>query len=321
VQKLILFGGKGGTGKSTIASATSVFSSKNFKTCIISFDIAHSLSDIFDTTIEKNVTKISHNLFALEPDPNEYAEKYAGGVLDSLRTTLEDLKIDKFFPSLGEVIDEVRPESLPMAIKSTIFFEYIIRKQSTYDVIIVDFPSTASMLSILEFPKLHLDYLLGKGLKASKGAISLLKLINLILNPSKREPLKNDFVKEADKLRARVRKLNEYLKMASLRLVTIPERASIKETYRIVESIKDRTNLDSIYINHIIPDSILETNPFLKNKEAMQTKYVMEVRRKFSDKIIWEVPEVDFEPLGLSKLEELAKIIYTESSLDKVIFS
>lgn len=321
MQKLILFGGKGGTGKSTIASATSVFSSKNCKTCIISFDIAHSLSDIFDTTIEKNVTKISNNLFALEPDPNEYAEEYAGGVLDSLRTTLEDLKIDKFFPSLGEVIDEVRPESLPMAIKSTIFFEYIIRKESKYDVIIVDFPSTASMLSILEFPKLHLDYLLGKGLKASSGAISLLKLINLILNPSKREPLKIDFVKEADNLRERVRKLNAYLKMASLRLVTIPERASIKETYRIVEFVKDRTNLDSIYINHIIPDSILETNPFLKNKEAMQTKYVMEVRRKFSDKIIWEVPEVDFEPLGLSKLEELAKIIYAESSLDKVIFS
>jgi arsenite-transporting ATPase len=321
MKKLILFGGKGGTGKSVISAATSVLISKKYKTYIISFDITHSLSDIFDIKIGDDVTRISHNLFAAEPDPNKVAEKSAGEILSRLRTMLNNMRMDRIFPSFRTLIDLMRPEFLPSAIKYTTLLNYIIRDEEKYDIVIADFPPTSSMFALLEFPKLCLDYLLGRGLEASKGIIPFGEMVSSILTPSKivQGDSKSSLLREARSLREGARKVNQRLKEASLRLVTLPEKTSVNETYRCAEFAKNYTNLEAIYINRLIPHCILETSGFLGRKGAVQEKYIGEIRRKFSDKMIWEIPELEYEPIGLSKLEKTAKITYKNCSLDEAV--
>ena len=71
-QKLIFFGGKGGVGKTTCASAFALLAAQNRrKTLLVSTDTAHSLSDIFQIKIGNHTTPIQTNLFGLEIDPDE----------------------------------------------------------------------------------------------------------------------------------------------------------------------------------------------------------------------------------------------------------
>lgn len=71
MTKFILFGGKGGVGKTTCASATAIsLAQDEYNTLVISTDPAHSIGDVFEKDIGPEPTKINTNLHALEVDPN-----------------------------------------------------------------------------------------------------------------------------------------------------------------------------------------------------------------------------------------------------------
>ena len=78
IEKILVFGGKGGVGKSTISCATAVKISDmlpNKKVLLISFDIAHNLTDIFGMEVGNELTTVKDNLWAIEPDPHRYADR------------------------------------------------------------------------------------------------------------------------------------------------------------------------------------------------------------------------------------------------------
>ena len=78
LKNLLVFGGKGGVGKSSISCATAAYLAEQMpdqKILLISFDIAHNLSDIFQVQIGTNLTQITANLWGIEPDPDVFAEK------------------------------------------------------------------------------------------------------------------------------------------------------------------------------------------------------------------------------------------------------
>ncbi|MHA1349262.1 MAG: ArsA-related P-loop ATPase [Promethearchaeota archaeon] len=79
IEKILVLGGKGGVGKSSISAATAVLLSDLLpekKILLISFDMAHNLSDLISQEIGNAITPIVNNLWAIEPDPNDYAERY-----------------------------------------------------------------------------------------------------------------------------------------------------------------------------------------------------------------------------------------------------
>jgi arsenite-transporting ATPase len=327
MKSLILFGGKGGTGKSTLAAATAVFTSKKYKTLIVSFDIAHSLTDIFNTTIGDNIKMIDDNLFAVEPDPNKTAEKYAGPLLENIRSSFDDLNLDKVFPHMKEIL---KVEFLPTALKNTTFFEYIIENSEKYDVIIADFPPTASMFALLEVPRVHLNQLISLVTKENKETVTFYELISRALNPSEvfLKHLKNvaaeRLFKVADELRERATKMLSYLNRASFRLVTLPEKASVEQTFRTANQLRMLNyynNLDIIYINNIVPEHTILENQFLENLRKMQEKYISRVRSKFPDKIVLEVPKLSLEVVGLNILEMLNEVMYKNLPLNVIIGS
>jgi arsenite-transporting ATPase len=325
MKSLILFGGKGGSGKSTTAAATAVFVSEKYKTLLISFDIAHTLSDIFDIPIGDNLTKICNNLFAVEPDPDVTSEKYAGPLLDALKSTVEDLNIHKVFPNLDEML---KVDFLPLGLKNSTFFNYILEYEKNYDVVIADFPPTASMFALIEVPRVHLDQVIGSMTEENRKPVTLYELIARALTPSEiyLRHLKNivakRFFKTAKALRKRAIKVNAHLTKASFRLVTLPEKASVKQMCKTAEQFKILgyyDNFNMIYINNVIPRDVVPSGSIFESYRKMQEKYINEVKERFPDKIILEIPKLSFEPVGLENLRKLAKLMYQSYSLEDVV--
>ncbi|MHA1720446.1 MAG: ArsA family ATPase [Promethearchaeota archaeon] len=187
MDNLIVFGGKGGVGKSTISSATAVYLAdqlKDKKILLISFDIAHNLSDLFEKNIGNDVTQITHNLFAIEPDPDKYAERYIGELTKKARILIKSSKLISMIPDLEAIItDSLKSKNIPLAMKNSLFFQSIIdaenpmadigEKQMRYkgidqddstplemreiipafDILICDFPPTGNMIALFEVPQ------------------------------------------------------------------------------------------------------------------------------------------------------------------------
>ena len=75
-MRIILYTGKGGVGKTSVAAATAChIASQNQKVLIMSTDPAHSLKDSFEMKIGKEPTKVKENLYACEIDVVEESEK------------------------------------------------------------------------------------------------------------------------------------------------------------------------------------------------------------------------------------------------------
>jgi arsenite/tail-anchored protein-transporting ATPase len=130
IQNLLVFGGKGGVGKSSISTATAVYLArklKDKKILLISFDIAHNLSDLFKMEIGNNITSITENLSAIEPDPDLYAEKYTQGFATKLRKLLKSTFIVGQIPELENFVNVTfQAKTIPLALKNSIFFQSLL---------------------------------------------------------------------------------------------------------------------------------------------------------------------------------------------------
>ena len=85
---LIALAGKGGVGKSSISAATAVhlsYALPTKKILLVSFDIAHNLTDLFEVPIGNDITQLTNNMFAIEPDPTVYAENYVHELTEKTR--------------------------------------------------------------------------------------------------------------------------------------------------------------------------------------------------------------------------------------------
>ena len=215
------------------------------------------------------------------------------------------------------------PRFLPISIKNSMFFEYVLKNEEKFDVIVADFPPTASMFALLEFPEIHLTKVLGKGIKTKKRPVLYYQVLSKLLAPSRilGDPsnlFRERFLNEALALNQRAEKMLKHLSEASFRLVTLAEKASVNETFRSAELSQQYTNLDAIYINRVITDEIAES-PFLKKRKIMQDKYIEELRRKFHNKMIFEIPDLSFEPCSLENLEKLSQMIYEDFTVDDAL--
>ena len=147
-MRIILYTGKGGVGKTSIAAATACKIAEGGKrVLIISTDQAHSLGDSFDVKLSNVPAMLAENLFAMEIDSILENEKVWGnikGYIERLMTLKGDSNIETeellVFPGFDELLSLIR-------IKE-------IYDEGKYDVLIVDCAPTGETMSLLKFPDL-----------------------------------------------------------------------------------------------------------------------------------------------------------------------
>ncbi len=301
--RILLYTGKGGVGKTSIAAATAVLLAKRGKkTLAVSTDPAHSLGDAFGEEIGPRPRLIEENLYAQEISVNEGIDAHWAELKGYLTGLFQTQGLD---PVAAEEI-----ASLPgfdEAAQLLYIRQYYDERK--YDVIIIDSAPTGESLKLLAFPEAmtwYMDKIFPVGRLAAK-------LVRPVWNTVSKVSIPDDAVfQSVEKLYAYLGKIRAILtdsKVSTIRLVMNPDKMSLSETKRAYTYLLlYGYPVDSIFINKIYNES---TGNFFKDWRANQEDVIKEVDASFSDLKTFKIPLLDFEPIGIKKLTELGSLIYS----------
>jgi arsenite-transporting ATPase len=299
MTRIILFTGKGGVGKTTVAAATAIKTAKlGYKTLIISTDPAHSLADSFQKELNPYPTKIDEKLYGMEVNVEYELEKHWNTIKDYLAL---------FFKSQG--INDVVAEELAIfpgfdELASLLhLLNYYERKK--YDVIILDCAPTGETLRLLSVPevaKWYMNRFFGIERK-------VLKLVKPIAEPLIDVPLPSDEVLDKiQDLYVRIGRLKEILEEenTTVRIVMNPEKMVIKESERAFTYLNlFGYAVDCIIVNKIFP---MQAGKYFAKWLEIQEAYLREIEEKFPIPI-FRIPFKSSEVVG-EILYEFAEELY-----------
>jgi arsenite-transporting ATPase len=302
--KLIIFGGKGGVGKTSIASAAALQlarHNKEKKILIFSTDPAHTLSDCFDQHVGNKITLINgtENLYALELDASkilddlkkEYREDIEE-VFDKFASSGIDIKFDK------EVMEELITLTPPgleelMALKKIIE----LMKVSYYDLFVMDSAASGHLLRFLETPVIVEEWL--------KAVFRLLLKYKGVINLSRIHSIETLLDLSRD-----VRKIQETLtnpETTEFVMITIPEEMGVREMEDLSSALHNlKIPCSYTIINMIIP---LSGCDFCTAKREEQQEYIKSIKYKVNSRVIY-IPLFLHEIRGKESLNELAEIMF-----------
>ena len=337
MEKIIIFGGKGGVGKSSISAATSILLSDilpNKKILIISFDMAHNLSDLFKIEIGNKITPITKNLWGIEPDADDYARKYTNNLVEKMKTLMKQMPIVGMIPQIEKYIDKTfTADSIPLALKNAMFFQKILDAEDLnsndmqFDIIVADFPPTANMITLFEIPEDQVKVVLKYSLNfynSIKGALrNVSKMWRQITKPfdnhEKRRELGKEIFNMMVDLEKRGERISELIHtIGSLRLVTIAEKPSFEEIKRARDLTEKYVKLEAVHINMLTPKT--KKCDFCNAIHNIQFKYLNEIENEFRRLKIWQSKRLKKEPIGLEGLKNLATEIYgSKVNIDDIL--
>ena len=334
MEKIIILGGKGGVGKSTISAATALILADLLpekKILLISFDIAHNLTDLFNSEIGDKLTPISDNLWVIEPDPHKYAEKYTKNLITKMKALMREMPLVGLIPQIEKFMDTTfTPDSIPLALKNAMFFQEILdaeNPQSTqFDIIVADFPPTGNMIALFEIPedqvKVVLKYSLNFYNSVKDAVRKFSKMFRNIIKPfkdrEKRRELGKEIFKMLEDLEERGERITDLIHtLGSLRLVTIAEKPSFEEIKRARDLTERYISLDGVHINLITPQS--NECEFCRNIRNTQLNYINDIESEFQNLRIWKSHRLQEEPIGMDGLRELAREVYGEINVEIIL--
>lgn len=299
--KFILFGGKGGVGKTTMAASSALRLAQDRKTLIFTTDPAPSLGDSFEQSLsnEPSAVKDVKNLYAMEVDAKqvlkEFKEQYGEDILDILQkgTYLAEEEVKEVFSLDIPGLDEI------MGLKKITDF----MESEEYDLYIVDTAPTGHTLRLLALPELLDDWI--KFLAKTRWRYHY--MIKRISGREKTEKA-DQFLLEMKKTVKRVRNLLQDFQRTEFITVTIPEAMAVRETEDLMNDLqKFKIPSSHIIINNIFPKNDCQ---FCKAKRREQERYIKEIKNLFPSCKISEVPLQEEEIRGIKKLRQLTNILF-----------
>ena len=312
-MRVIIYTGKGGVGKTSMAAATACKIAKNGKKVLVmSTDQAHSLGDAFDMKIDKEPMKIAENLYAMEIDTVYESEKSWGNLKDYFKQLLtmkggSGIEVEELlvFPGLEELF--------------SMFKILEVYESGKYDTIIVDCAPTGETLALLKYPE-RLSGMINKVLPIKRAGVKTVgpAVERVMKIPTPKDNVFDDIEYLMDKMQ-RLQNLLLNKEVVSLRVVTTPEKIVINEAKRNFTCLYlYHYNVDAIIVNHIYPAKAMEGyfNKWIK----LQEEALQDIKESFS-----EVPRfyVELQQQELRTLDVLGKVgdtIYGEINPDDVLF-
>lgn len=300
MSRIIVFTGKGGVGKTSVAAAHAVLSANSgAKTLIVSTDMAHNLGDLFGMTFKKAIFKIGENLDALEIDPNltmenEYKDMKTAfaNLLKSSGMPIDTLETFDMFPGMDELFSLLKILD--------------VYESGEYEHIIVDCAPTGETLTLLKFPEL-MSWYMEKFFPLGKIALRVLSPISKAV--FKLELPDKEAMTDIEKLYLKLIKLQELLKdrtVTSIRLVAMAEKMVVEETKRNYMYMNlYNFHVDGLFINRILPKDI--DNPFFGEWIDIQNLYIEELEAIFDGVPIYKIPWFETDLNGIEGIDKIVK--------------
>jgi arsenite-transporting ATPase len=319
-MRIVLFAGKGGVGKTSIAAASGVAcAQKGLKTLIMSLDAAHSLVDSFDldrSLMDKNKGKpirVAKGLSIQEVDVQEEIKKNWG-------------EVHRYITSLLNIsgIDEVLAEELAilpgMEEVSSLLHINRYAAEKRYDVILLDCAPTGESIRFISIPT-SLEWYMKKIFDVERTVVKVARPITKMLY---KLPLPEDeYFETIQRLFDRLEGIDRILsdpKITTVRLITNPEKIILKETQRAYMYFSlYKMCVDAIVINRILPEVV--DDGYFAGWKKTQDYFIKQTEQLFSPIPIFKVPMLADQVVGRKQLSELAGEVYGRFSPEDVLYA
>ncbi|MHA1150037.1 MAG: ArsA family ATPase [Promethearchaeota archaeon] len=319
--KMIMFGGKGGVGKTSCASSAAIWAAEHGrKTLVISTDPAHSLGDSLGIELPPGLpTPIEgfNTLYAMEIDPKASMADYQE--IASMNP-MEDMGMGDMMggmPMMGDINEmaQMNPPGIDEAFAFAKVLEFI-ETEHDYDLIIFDTAPTGHTLRFLSLPE-TLSGWIGKLLKLRLKLSKFLGVFKKMFGKDDKQ-IQNP-LEQLERLKESIENAREDLSnplVNSFVIVMISEEMAIAETGRLLnELVKYNIPTSNIVVNQLYPDTD-ELCEFCRARKFMQQSNLTRIRNVFRDKLgknLIEVPLFKEEVREYEKLKEFSKYLIANS--------
>src|SRR6516162_3257527 len=310
-MRILLFSGKGGVGKTSLAAATGVrLAELGHRTLVMSIDPAHSLADSFDLDTDLFHTKTSDPLpiqdrlsifeLNIQKEVKRHWQEISSYVVSVLRTTgITDVEAEELaiLPGMEEL--------------SAMMYINQYRREKRYDVIVLDAAPTAESMRFISMPT-TLDWYMKHIFPFQR---NLLKAVRPIANRVAPFELPPDTyfgnIRDLFQKLEGVDEIMEDPQTTSVRLVTNPEKMVLRETQRafVYFSLHGLT-VDNVIVNRVLPPEIRDS--WFNEWHNSQDNVSRELEEYFAPVSVRFVPLFAREVFGKQRLQELAKVLYAD---------
>ncbi|MDI6892502.1 MAG: ArsA family ATPase [Actinomycetota bacterium] len=324
--QFIIFGGKGGVGKTTVSAATALSIARHNpdkRILVFSTDPAHSLADSFACPIGDAITSINSegNLYALEIDGTrlyeDFRKEYKVNIEDAFNKWQgsnivggRKWKLD-FDRQIMVGFVDTYPPGLEEVLALEQIMGFVDRKK--YDIYIFDTAPTGHLIELLKFPELVREWL-----RVTYRAI--LKYHRDVLPVDNVEIISKKILNS----QTTVQKMREVLtdpQKSEFVAVTIPEAMSLLETEDLLSSIQDLgIPCSHVIINMVMPPTKCD---FCSAKRGEQIRYIKEVvsKKEYAGCVVTKIPLFPHEIRGIDNLTKLSEIMYGKARINAKQFA
>ena len=315
-RRYIMFGGKGGLGKTTFSAATAYWLAKQGKKVLVfSVDPQASLTDIFQKDIfGKGPVKIMENLWAQEIDADSHIKAYQ----DEIRKKIRDMYgLDKVPEEIESYIQAASAE--PAMEESAIFDAVVdVVVAGDYDYYIYDLVPLGHALYYLSMAKVY-DEWINKVTKLREDMREYEEMVSRLKREKETE--QDAILKELIYIKGRINASSKILtdkEKTAIFFVVTPEDMIIVDTEKAAKLFAQfDVPIGGYVVNRVIPHELIDQNipDYLRNRIQMQDKYLGNIRTTFGKDVLAYVPELERDVTGLAMIEKLAGIMYGDGKL------
>jgi arsenite/tail-anchored protein-transporting ATPase len=311
-RPLVFVGGKGGVGKTTVATALArALARSGLRTLLVSTDPAHSTADLIGVRLGDDPVQVDERLDAVEID----AERVAGAYVESVRRDLHGVVAPEVRPAVDRHLDLAREGAgtLDSALLDRLA-DLVALQPAVYDRVVIDTAPTGHMLRLIAMPDVLERWIQGL-VRQREGVRGMDRMLANMVGDT---PERDD-----DRVLSRLHRQRERLGMlrqriahdALLHAVMIPERLPIEETVRALPSLRAvGVHVGCVVINRVLPEGA--DGEFLAARRRQQEAYLTEIRSRLAGERLVVVPQQPEDVSTAEALEELSSHLAPLLALD-----
>ena len=319
MARLLLFGGKGGVGKTTTSAATAIWlADAGLRVLLVSSDPAHSTSDSLGVKLGPVPTEVEGvpGLYGLEMDPEaklstllpkfgEAMNNMGGSGLGGMSMMFDTGAKDEF----DDIKSDVKTSDMILpGLDEALAFDELLKhmENPTWDVVVFDTAPTGHTLRFLSLPEL-IESWSGRLLRLMRvsGGIR-----SMLFGRKESDSMKE----ELERFRRRVLHVRRVMcdpSTTAFTLVTIPERMGVNETVRAYDSLMEfQLPVGGCLVNRVTPEF---DHPFLAKRRVQELERIDELKSTLKDVNVGLIELADQEVVGIESLRRIGALLYGET--------
>jgi arsenite-transporting ATPase len=311
-RRYVMFGGKGGLGKTTFSAATAYWlARKGHRVLVFSVDPQASLSDIFQQDIfGKGAVKIMDNLWAQEIDADRHIHDYQ----EEIRQKIKDMYGLDRVPD--EIEDYIQAASAEPAMEESAIFDSVVDivVEGSFDYYIYDLVPLGHALYYLSMAKVY-DEWIGKITHLRE---EMREYEEVAARMRRQKEVDEDLIlSELHDIRDRINGASRILtdrERTAFFFVLVPEEMVLTDTRKAAETFaRFDVPVGGYVVNRVLPSDLAREDGvpgFLVKRIEMQRKYLDRIDRDFGSAVLARVPELERDVSGLPMIERVAELLY-----------